>query len=121
MSNRNHGADASINSLALAKLLVIRAAACRVYDVVASSTSASKIYLQLHDAAAVPANGAVPLAFAEMDGTSTQKLTGTLSWAGGRQMKLGAVVVISSTAATLTIALANEVIIDATYTGQGTP
>lgn len=118
MGLRNNGADREKNSDALASSLVVQAGPCRVYDVVISWTGPTKVYAQLHATAAVPTNGAVPKAFVELDvalsGAATA--TGSLTWSGGRPCRLGAVIVISTTAATLTIDTTDKAIIDVTYT-----
>lgn len=120
MGLRNNGADRAINSLVLAKSLVIQAGQCRIYDVVVCSQNAGKVFAQLHDSAAVPAPGAIPIAWAELDPTisSAETAIGSIPYFGGRPMRNGAVIVISSTKATFTAVLTDDCIIDATYTGH---
>jgi hypothetical protein len=56
---RVQGADATANSGALAKSLVVLAAPGRLFSVSVWNESADR-FIQLHDAASLPANGTVP-------------------------------------------------------------
>lgn len=91
-----------VNSGGYVKSLIVLAAPCLVFRVEGyfSTSAATDFYVQIHDAVAVPANGAVPLksyqaqanfAFAQHIGE-------------GLPCKTGCVVVLSSTSDTLTIA-----------------
>lgn len=120
MGLRNNGADRAVNSGALAETLVVQAGQCRVYDIVIFSQNAGKVFGQLHDSAAVPAPAAVPVAWCEMDPTlgGSETAIGNMTWNGGRPMRNGAVVVLSSTKATYTALGSSDAIIDATFTGH---
>ncbi len=116
MGLRQFGADRAVNNGDDDNDYVAHQGRCRVFDVVASYSGAAKVYLQLHDLAAQPANGAKPLAWAELDnsGAAPALHTGSLSWAGGRVMQLGIFVAISSTPDTFTTVAGNDTIFDVT-------
>lgn len=102
---------------ALEEYAVISAAPCRFFSAVISSTNAGKIYAQLHDAAAQPAANAVPLAFVEIDPTISGATTASGYFDFGSGMKLvnGAVVALSSTAASYTALGSNDALIVASF------
>lgn len=117
---RDYAPDFVANSLALAKSLVVRTTNCRVFDITVSYTGAAKVFVQLHNTAAVPAAGAVPLAFTEIDPAISTYATGngSLTWPKGRPLSVGCTVVLSSTAATYTAVAGNEAIIDVSFNNQ---
>jgi len=96
---------------AAAKSLVVRAAACHLLNFSVVNISAGTVFLQLHDAAAVPADTAIPLRSWEMGAGQTYE------WdePAGRFMALGAVLVLSSTQEELTQTLTDDGILDAVY------
>lgn len=102
---------------ALEEYAVISAAPCRFFSAVISSTNAGKIYAQLHNAAAQPTAGAVPLAFVEIDPTISGATTasGFFDFGTGLKLSTGAVVTLSSTAATYTALGSNDGLIVASF------
>jgi len=84
----------------------------RCFDVVGYNNSASDQYIQLHDTAALPADGAVPVATV----LAPAGFQFGLSWTAGRLFANGIVVCNSSTAVTKTIGSAN-CLFDITYRG----
>lgn len=105
------GADATNNTGALAKSLVALAAPGRCYSVTVWNDSVNTLYIQLHDAAALPSNGAVTKIVDVCPGGSSK----AYDFQDGRIFRTGIVVAASSTSATLTLTATNDVIIDCTY------
>lgn len=88
------------STTANAASLVISANPSVLYGLTAYSSKASAQFIQLHDAASLPANGAVPKVVVTVAATSNVGIDyGEL----GRQFSTGIVVCNSSTQATLTI------------------
>jgi hypothetical protein len=118
MGLRNNGADRAVNSGELVKSLIVHAGPCRIYDIVVFSTNAGKVFAQLHDSATVPAALAVPIGWVELDPSlgGTETAIGSIPYFGGRPMRNGAVVVLSSTKATYTALATDDALIDATFT-----
>jgi hypothetical protein len=104
------GADRFAKGGALAASLVAAAGPARLYSVTVFNTNAAAQYIQVHDAAAVPANGAVPKLCMAVPGGGQ----GSFDFGDGRITATGIVVANSSTAATLTIGAA-DCLIDCTY------
>ena len=95
---------ANATSAALEASHVVSAAACRVVQINAYNDKASAQYIQLHDAATLPADTAVPVYTISVP-TKTAVL---ITWGMyGRHNSTGAVVCNSSTAATKTIGSAD--------------
>ena len=84
----------------------------RCFDIVGFNNSASDQYIQVHDTAALPANGVVPIAVA----LAPAGYQFALSWTAGRLFANGITVCNSSTAVTLTVGSAN-CLFDITYRG----
>lgn len=84
----------------------------RCFDIVGFNNSASDQYIQVHDAAALPADSAVPLVTL----LAPAGYQFAVSWTAGRLFANGICVCNSSTAATKTIGSAN-CLFDITYRG----
>ena len=84
----------------------------RCFDIVGFNNSASDQYIQVHDTAALPSNGAVPIAVA----LAPAGYQFALSWTAGRLFANGITVCNSSTAVTKTIGSA-DCLFDITYRG----
>lgn len=84
----------------------------RCFDIVGFNNSASDQYIQVHDAAALPANAVVPLAVL----LAPAGYQFAFSWTAGRLFANGIVVCNSSTAVTKTIGSA-DCLFDITYRG----
>jgi len=108
---RIQGADSAANSGALAKSLVVSAVPGRLFSVSVWNNSVSDVYIQLHDAASLPSNGAVPKLVFKCSADSEK----ARDYVDGRIFATGIVVAVSTTSATLTITTTNDCIIDATY------
>jgi hypothetical protein len=109
----------SATTAALASSLVVCAGACRLIGLSGYSNKAAAQFVQLFDAAGVPADGAVPVVVFAV-GIGGGAATGTFSvyyGSAGRWFDRGVVVVNSSTAATKTIGSA-DTWFDAQYVPQ---
>jgi hypothetical protein len=84
----------------------------RCYDIVGFNTKTSDQYIHVYDAAALPANGAVPL----VSIVAPAGYQFAISWTMGRLFANGIVVCNSSTATTKTIGSA-DCLFDITYRG----
>jgi Na+-transporting NADH:ubiquinone oxidoreductase subunit NqrA len=84
----------------------------RCFDITGYNNSATDQFVQVHDTAALPADGAVPIATV----LAPAGFQFGLSWAAGRLFANGIVVCNSSTAVTKTIGSAN-CLFDITYRG----
>lgn len=91
-------------STALASSLVVKASAGRLYLLTITNTKASAQYIQIHDTAAVPANGEVPVYSFYVPATTTVSFDAT---AFGDYFGTGITVVNSSTVATKTLGSAD--------------
>lgn len=94
----------NVSSLALANSLVVAAGECRLFGASIYSNNASAQFVQLFDAAALPADGAVPVAVYTVAATSN---LGLYFGTAGRWFYRGIVICNSSTAATKTIGAAD--------------
>jgi len=92
------------SSVALATSLVIKPAAGKLYGVSVYNNNAAARFVQLHDATALPPNGAVPVMVATV---ATVANLGLYWGSVGRSFEQGIVIALSTTAATLTIAAAD--------------
>jgi len=108
---RIQGADATANSGALAKSLVVSAVPGRLFSVSVWNNAVADRYIQLHDAASLPADSAVPKLVFKCPADSEK----ARDYVDGRIFATGIVVAVSTTAATLTITTTNDCIIDATH------
>lgn len=108
---RIQGADRATNTGALAKSLVVSAVPGRLFSVSVWNNSVSDVYIQLHDAASLPADTAVPKLVFKCPADSEK----ARDYVDGRIFTTGIVVAVSSSAATLTLTLTDDCIIDATY------
>lgn len=84
----------------------------RCFDIVGYNNKGSDQYIQVHDAAALPADGAVPIAVI----VATAGYQFAISWTTGRLFANGIVVCNSSTATTKTIGSA-DCLFDIVYRG----
>lgn len=84
----------------------------RCFDIVGYNNSASDQYIQVHDTAALPANGAVPVAVL----LAPAGYQFAFTWTAGRLFANGITVCNSSTAATKTIGSA-DCLFDINYRG----
>lgn len=92
-----------INTTALATSLVAKASPGTIYDLFITNTLAAAQYVQIHDAAALPADGAVPESCVVVPASSSL----AISFTGGKVMTTGIVISNSSTAPTKTIGAAD--------------
>lgn len=104
------GADATKNSLAVAADLVVATGPSRLYSVTLYNSSAGTVYLQVHDAAAAPADGAVPKLVVAVPAGQT----GAFDWQDGKICGTGIYLCASTTDTTKTLAGAVG-IFDCTY------
>jgi hypothetical protein len=100
------------NSAGLKRVLQVKAAPGTLYSLLGFSTAASAQYIQLHDSAATPAPGAVPVAV--FKAAADQSFYFDYFADLGRRFSSGICVVNSSTAATYT-AGAEDCLFDALY------
>ena len=91
------------NTTALAASLVIKASAGKAFEIRGHNDSGSAQYIQVHDAASLPANGAVPEEVFTVPADSNFAIT----FPQGKQFSTGIVVCNSSTLATKTIGSAD--------------
>lgn len=108
---RIQGADRSANSGAVAKSLVVSDTPGRLYSTTVWNESGGDVFVQLHDAASLPADTAVPKIVQSCPSGSAM----AFDFQDGRIFGTGIVVAISTTSATLTITTTDDCIIDATY------
>ncbi len=92
------------HSQALAASLVVYTGACYVTSVQVNNTNAAAQYVQMFDAIALPANGAIPKKLLTASGSSDKFVTWSLP---GVFFSTGVVIGNSSTAATLTTGAAD--------------
>lgn len=88
------------HSQALAASLVVTSGRCYLVSLTLSNTNTLAQYVQLHDAASLPANGAIPAVVLTASGSSDKFVSYALP---GRFFNVGMVVCNSSTAGTLTL------------------
>lgn len=91
------------NTTAAAASLVVKASAGKVFSIRVHNDNASAQYIQVHDAASLPADTAVPEEVFVVDGDISEIFT----FPQGKQFSTGIVVCNSSTAATKTIGSAD--------------
>ena len=104
------GSESVANSGALVASLVASANPSRLYSVTGYNSAVTDQYIQVHDAASLPANGAVPkLTLVAYAGTPF-----SFDFTTGRICATGIVICNSSTAATKTIGSA-DCLIDCEY------
>ena len=92
------------HSQALAASLVVTSGPCYLVALTLSNTNAAAQYIQLHDAATLPGNGAIPSVVFTASASSDKFVSYSLP---GRFFKVGIVIANSSTAGTLTIGAAD--------------
>lgn len=90
---------------AFAKSAVLATGFKRIYSVTAYNKGGSTAYLQLFDAASLPANGTVPLIEVAVPANGTASMD---FGAKGIPVSSGAVAALSSTDATLTLASSSD-------------
>jgi hypothetical protein len=117
MTPNTSPANKTSSTTALAASLIVTpstttAQHLRAYDIVGYNTKGSDQYIQIHDAAALPADGAVPIAVL----AAPSGYQFSISWTTGRLFANGIVVCNSSTAATKTIGSA-DCLFDIVYRG----
>lgn len=100
---RVKGPDKNATTAALAASLVVRADGGRLFAIDGYNGSASDQYIQVFDAAALPANGTVPKMVMPVPAGSYF----TFYWPMGKPFTTGIVICNSSTAATKTIGSAD--------------
>ena len=105
------GADDDANSAGAAKSLQAVAASARLYTVTAYNSTSGTLYLQAHDAASAPADGAAPKLVVPIFATTS----GGFGFADGTIFRNGIYLCWSSTDVTKTIVTANSGIIDASF------
>jgi len=101
---RGEKAPANATTTALAASLVVKAAAGILYGIAGYNDKSSAQYIQVHDAASLPANGATPVLTFQVPATSAFSVD---YGAYGRDCGTGIVVCNSSTVGTKTIGLAD--------------
>ena len=94
---------ADATTTALATSLVVKAGAGTLYGLTGHSNRSSSQFIQIHDAAALPADTAVPIIVFQVPATSSFSLDFNV----GREFQTGIVISNSSTAATKTIGSAD--------------
>ena len=107
------GADRAANSNALASSLVVASVRARLYSVTVYNNNVAAQFIQVHDAAALPADTAVPKLVVSVPASST----GSFDFGDGRIFSNGIVICNSSTGPTKTIGAA-DCIIDSTYRNE---
>ena len=90
---------ANKTTTALAASLVVKAAAGTLYGLTGDNNRSSEQFIQIHDAASLPSNGAVPVIVFRVPATTSF----SLDYKKGREFQVGIVVSNSSTEATKTI------------------
>ena len=104
------GADATNTTAALATGLVVVASPAKLFKINALNTNAAARWIQIFDAAAMPADATVPLISIPVGiGAAVSE-----SWPDGRPFKNGICICNSTTAATKTIGAADS-LIDASF------
>lgn len=98
------GLPINAHSVALAASLVVWTQPSYLLSFTVSNTAAAATFVQFHDANALPANGAVPLATFTVAANADKVVAFTLP---GVLFRQGVVLASSSTAPTLTLAGAN--------------
>jgi hypothetical protein len=93
----------NINTTAYAASLVVKASAGKCFEVRGYNSKASTQFIQIHDAASLPANGAVPEEVIAVGASSNFSIT----FPPGKSFGVGIVVCNSSTGATKTIGSAD--------------
>lgn len=101
----------SVSSVALAKALTVKSGAGLLFGFTLFSSNVAAQFIQLHDATAVPANGAVPVAVFTV---ATVANLGVSYMPCGRLFREGIIIVNSTTSSTLTIGAA-DCFFDAQY------
>ena len=94
---------ANAKTTALAASLVVKAVKGTLYGLTGHSNRSSTQFIQVHDAASLPANGAVPDIIFQVPATASFSLDFNV----GREFQVGIVISNSSTAATKTIGSAD--------------
>jgi hypothetical protein len=94
---------ASATTTALAASLVVKADRGTLYGLTGHNNKSSSQFIHIHDASALPANGAVPEIIFEVPATKSF----SLDYNDGREFQVGIVISNSSTAATKTIGSAD--------------
>ncbi len=94
---------ASKTTTALATSLVVKAVRGTLYGLTGYNNRSSSQFIQVHDAASLPADTAVPVVVFTVPATSSF----SLNYDAGREYQVGIVVCNSSTAATKTIGSAD--------------
>ena len=90
---------ASKSTTALAASLIVKADKGTLYGLTGYNNKSSSQFIQIHDAASLPANGAVPKIIFTVPATTSF----SLDYEVGREFQIGIVMSNSSTAATKTI------------------
>lgn len=103
--------DAKYVSAAAEASAVVATQTGRLFSVIMNNADAEQRYLQVFDAIALPADGAIPMAVVPVPSYAT----GSLDVSGGIPMATGIVVACSSTMQTLTISGDNDSLFTAVY------
>jgi hypothetical protein len=105
-------ASSTASTTAYAASLVVKASAGRLFSVNGYNSKASTQFIQVHDAASLPSNSAVPLAILTVPATSNFSIDfGAL----GIPLSTGIVLAASSTGPTLTVDTSSDVWFQASY------
>ena len=94
---------ASKSTTALAASLIVKADKGTLYGLTGYNNKSSSQFIQIHDAASLPANGAAPVIVFTVPATTSF----SLDYEVGREFQTGIVISNSSTAATKTIGSAD--------------
>lgn len=105
------GAQQWVNSGGQTNTQVVCVGPCKFFTIVVFNTDVAGVYVQLFDAVSQPNNGATPVLVFKVP-TDSQ---GAMDYYDGRIFKLGLWVMISTTAAALTLSVGNGSMVDVAF------